>query len=64
VFFKLEEAIEAAKKIKYPVMVRVAYALGGLGSGIVKNEKELTELCGKVVIFYAILSYNINLLDF
>jgi carbamoylphosphate synthase large subunit len=29
-------------------MVRLAYALGGLGSGIVKDEKELTELCGKV----------------
>ena len=29
-------------------MVRVAYALGGLGSGICKNVQELEELCGKV----------------
>ncbi len=36
-------------------MVRVAYALGGLGSGIVKNEKELTELCGKVTLFEFII---------
>lgn len=39
----IEEAKEAANNIGYPVMVRIAYALGGLGSGIVSNESELTE---------------------
>ena len=41
----LEEAIDAAKKIGYPVMVRVAYALGGKGSGLCKDEKELIDRC-------------------
>ena len=45
--YNLEEALQAAKKINYPVMVRVAYALGGLGSGICKNESEMIDLCGK-----------------
>ncbi|MCH8328945.1 MAG: carbamoyl-phosphate synthase (glutamine-hydrolyzing) large subunit [Nanoarchaeota archaeon] len=36
--------IKVAKKIKYPVMVRIAYALGGQGSGIAYNEKELKEI--------------------
>lgn len=39
----IEEAKIAAKEINYPVMVRIAYALGGLGSGIVSNEDELVE---------------------
>jgi len=37
----LEEAIEIARKLGYPVMARVAYALGGLGSGCCANEDEL-----------------------
>jgi len=37
----VEEAIAAAERIKYPVMVRIAYALGGLGSGIVNDRDEL-----------------------
>jgi len=36
-----EEAKEIANQIGYPVMVRIAFALGGLGSGICRNEKEL-----------------------
>lgn len=40
----LPDALEAARKIGYPVMVRSAYALGGLGSGICKDEKEFVEL--------------------
>ncbi len=36
-------ALEAAKKIGYPVMTRVAYALGGLGSGVCYTEDELRE---------------------
>jgi len=42
-----EDAKAAANKLGYPVMVRIAYALGGLGSGIAQNEKELTKLADK-----------------
>jgi len=41
------EALAAAKKIGYPVIVRAAYALGGLGSGFAKDENEILELCSK-----------------
>lgn len=37
----IAEAKVAAKKIGYPLMLRAAFALGGLGSGFVHNEKEL-----------------------
>ena len=47
----IDEAIAAAKKIGFPVMVRIAYALGGLGSGIVKNKKELIEKVKKAFSF-------------
>ena len=40
----ISEGIKAAKKIKYPVMARIAYALGGQGSGIAYNENELKEV--------------------
>lgn len=40
----MEDAIAAARKIGYPIMIRSAYALGGLGSGICTNEEELKEL--------------------
>ncbi|MBR9699871.1 carbamoyl-phosphate synthase (glutamine-hydrolyzing) large subunit [Candidatus Woesearchaeota archaeon] len=39
----VKEAIKAAKKIGYPVMTRVAFALGGLGSGMCIDEQELAE---------------------
>jgi carbamoyl-phosphate synthase large subunit len=39
----VEEAVKIARDIGYPVMVRIAYALGGLGSGIVNNEEELVD---------------------
>jgi len=42
-----ESAAEAARKIGYPVMVRVAYALGGAGSGICRNETELRRRCDR-----------------
>jgi carbamoyl-phosphate synthase large subunit len=42
-----EEAIKIAQEIGYPVMVRIAFALGGLGSGLCQNEKELTDKAGK-----------------
>lgn len=35
------QAVNVAKKLKYPVMLRVAYALGGQGSGVALNEEEL-----------------------
>ena len=43
------EALEAAEKLGYPVIVRVAYALGGLGSGFCNNAKELKELSVKAL---------------
>ena len=42
-----DEAIAAAKHIGFPVIVRAAYALGGLGSGFARNEGQLKELCAK-----------------
>lgn len=43
----VEDALKAAKNIGFPVIVRAAYALGGLGSGFANDEKELVDLCGK-----------------
>ncbi len=40
----VDEAVEVAEDIGYPVMARVAYALGGLGSGVAQNKEELIEL--------------------
>ncbi|KAL5384598.1 hypothetical protein PMIN02_009182 [Paraphaeosphaeria minitans] len=39
------EAMEVVKGIGFPVIVRAAYALGGLGSGFANNEQELLDLC-------------------
>ncbi len=47
----VEEALDAAKSVGYPVMVRIAYALGGLGSGIVANEEELKEKAKRAFAF-------------
>ncbi len=47
----VDEAVEAAEKIGYPVMVRIAYALGGLGSGIVNNKTELLDKAGRAFSF-------------
>lgn len=43
----LEEAMRVVKDIGFPVIVRAAYALGGLGSGFANNEEELRALCSK-----------------
>ena len=40
----VETAVSAAKEIGYPVLVRAAFALGGLGSGFANNEEELLDL--------------------
>ena len=42
-----EETNKAVKKIGYPVIIRAAYALGGLGSGFAKDDNELKELVNK-----------------
>ena len=47
-FSQVDEAVEAASKIGYPVMVRAAYALGGLGSGLCENEEKLRQTTEKV----------------
>ena len=47
----VEEAKKAAKELGYPVIVRAAYALGGLGSGFCDNEEELTALTEKSFSF-------------
>lgn len=47
----LQEAILVANRIGYPVMVRSAYALGGLGSGICNNEEEFIALCKSSLSF-------------
>ncbi len=41
------QALEAAKKIGYPIIVRSAYALGGLGSGFANNAEELANLSSR-----------------
>lgn len=41
----MEDAIAAAQKIGFPIMVRSAYALGGLGSGICRDMEEFKTLC-------------------
>ncbi|ORX76323.1 carbamoyl-phosphate synth [Anaeromyces robustus] len=43
----LEEAIEAANRIQYPLIIRAAYTLGGLGSGFAENEEQLRDICNK-----------------
>ena len=46
-----EDARRAAKELGYPVIVRAAYALGGLGSGFCDNEEELNVLVEKAFSF-------------
>ena len=43
----IDEALRAVGSIGYPVIVRAAYALGGLGSGFAENEEQLLDLCDK-----------------
>ena len=47
----IEEARSAAAKLGYPVIIRAAYALGGLGSGFCDNEEELNQLAEKAFSF-------------
>lgn len=52
----IEDAVKAADELGYPIIVRAAYALGGLGSGFCDNEQELRILAEKA------LSYSTQLL--
>ena len=47
----IEEARQAALDLGYPVIIRAAYALGGLGSGFCDNEEELDKLAEKAFSF-------------
>ncbi|MEG8947585.1 carbamoyl-phosphate synthase (glutamine-hydrolyzing) large subunit [Rosettibacter firmus] len=47
----VEDAIEYAKKIGFPVIIRIAYALGGLGSGICRNKTEVKKLATKALSY-------------
>lgn len=43
----VEDAVEFASRIGFPVIIRIAYALGGLGSGVCRNKSELKKLAYK-----------------
>ena len=47
----MEDAIAAARKIGFPIMIRSAYALGGLGSGVCKDEKEFRKIAESAFTF-------------
>ena len=47
----VEDAVTAAQELGYPVIIRAAYALGGLGSGFCNNEEELRKLASKAFTF-------------
>lgn len=56
--YSVQEAIEAANKIGYPVMARAAFSLGGLGSGFASNQDEL-----KVLAQHALAHSNQLIID-
>ncbi len=47
----VDEALKIAEEIRYPVMCRIAYALGGLGSGVAYDRKQLSDLTKKAFSF-------------
>ncbi|MBN8643659.1 MAG: carbamoyl-phosphate synthase (glutamine-hydrolyzing) large subunit [Planctomycetes bacterium] len=47
----VEEAVAFAKEIGFPVMVRIAFALGGLGSGLCRDEAALRQLAGRALSY-------------
>ncbi len=47
----LEDGVDFAQKIGYPVIVRPAYTLGGTGGGIAENEDEFREICAQGLHF-------------
>ncbi|MEM2273033.1 MAG: carbamoyl-phosphate synthase (glutamine-hydrolyzing) large subunit [Candidatus Bathyarchaeia archaeon] len=46
----VDEALKVAEEIGYPVMVRVAYTLGGKGSGVAYNKRELKEIVSRALV--------------
>lgn len=49
IVYSVEECLEAAKRLGYPVMIRAAFALGGLGSGFANTEEELRNLANQAL---------------
>lgn len=47
----LEDAKDAANKLGFPIIIRAAYTLGGLGSGFCENQEELEELAAKALTY-------------
>ncbi|MBO5427648.1 MAG: carbamoyl-phosphate synthase (glutamine-hydrolyzing) large subunit [Prevotella sp.] len=47
----MEDAVATARRIGYPIMIRSAYALGGLGSGVCPDEKTFTEIAESAFTF-------------
>lgn len=47
----MSESLQAAHDLGYPVIIRAAYALGGLGSGFANNDDELRKICEKAFAF-------------
>jgi carbamoyl-phosphate synthase large subunit len=47
----IDDAIKYAEKIGFPVIIRIAYALGGLGSGICRNKSEVKKLATKALSY-------------
>lgn len=45
VAYTVDEALKIAEKLKYPVVLRPAYTMGGVGGGIVYNTEELKTVC-------------------
>lgn len=48
--YSLEEALQKAEKLGYPILVRAAYALGGMGSGFANNKEELSKLVKQALV--------------
>ncbi|MFP4061021.1 MAG: carbamoyl-phosphate synthase (glutamine-hydrolyzing) large subunit [Bacteroidales bacterium] len=47
----IEDALAAAKKLGFPIIIRAAYALGGQGSGFCSNEDELQKVASKALSY-------------
>lgn len=48
--YSVEEALQKAKNLGYPILIRSAYALGGMGSGFVENDDELRRLVKQALV--------------
>ena len=55
---QVEAALEAADEIGYPVMLRSAYALGGMGSGIATDKEKLIDIATKVGLLKSSMYQN------